>query len=181
MSETQQHWATQGLNFYVGAKLAWDASLDVDALLAEYYRRFYGRAEAPMRRYWECWEDAMIAHREAGGLRLPVAAHDDAGAGGDLRAPPHARRSSWRAATREKVAKRVALARLGLDFTEAWTRMRAHGDRGEWALALAAGEEAIRRIAGDRGTEPQAFFISLAVEQTEAAILPYRRVAAASR
>ena len=60
-SETQQNWANQGLNFYVAAKLLWNPSTDVDALLREYHQRFYGRAALPMRRYWERWEAAMAA------------------------------------------------------------------------------------------------------------------------
>jgi hypothetical protein len=178
MSETQQHWATQGLNFYVGAKLAWDPSLDVDALLAEYYSRFYGRAERPMKAYWECWEQAMVR----------TAAPEDYGYQWQRMFTPEqvsscgaflAEAETLARGDREKVVKRVALARSGFDFTEAWTRMRAHADRGEWALALSSGEDAIRRLESTAGTEPQAFYISLAVQQTRAQMDPFRAALAA--
>src|SRR5205085_169015 len=60
-SETQQNWGTQGINFYVAARLLWNPDEDVDRLLREFYRDFYGPASAPMRRYWERWEQAMAS------------------------------------------------------------------------------------------------------------------------
>ena len=59
ISETQQNWANQGLNFYVAAKLVADPTVDVDALLAEYFTRFYGKAGGAMRRYSDLWETAI--------------------------------------------------------------------------------------------------------------------------
>ena len=41
------------LNAYVMARLWWDRDQDVDALLAEYYRRFYGPAAKPMKTFIE--------------------------------------------------------------------------------------------------------------------------------
>ena len=173
MSETQQHWANQGLNFYVAAKLAWEPRTDVDALLADYHRRFYGRAGEAMRRYWDRWEQAMVAtaaHGHGGYEWLRMFTPDlVAAAERDL---AEAERAA--ASEPEKVHKRLALARMGFRFTEAWTRMRQHADAGNYAAALAAGEEAIARIDQTAGTEPQAFWISLAVGQTRAMMQPYR-------
>jgi hypothetical protein len=45
---------------------------------------------------------------------------------------------------------------------------------------VAAGEEAIARIRATQGMEPQAFFIALAVSQTEAMVKAYREGRAAS-
>lgn len=42
-----------GLSFYLAAKLAWNASLDPEALLADYFEKFYGPAAQPMRRVYE--------------------------------------------------------------------------------------------------------------------------------
>jgi hypothetical protein len=177
MSETQQHWANQGINFYVGAKLAWDPHLNVDLLLADYHRRFYGRAAEPMRRYWERWEEAMVetgTGRDGGYEWLRMFTPERVEECGRLldEAEALARQDG------EKVRRRVAFARLGFRFTEAWTRMRAHAERGEWAQAIAAGEEAIARVEETSGTEPQAFFVPLAVSQTRAMIQPYREALA---
>jgi hypothetical protein len=177
MSETQQHWANQGLNFYVGAKLAWDPSRDVDALLADYYQRFYGAAAAPMRRYWERWEQAMAAGAAQGhggyewlAMFTPALAAE---ADGIL-----AEAERLAEGDGEKVRRRVALARLGFRFTEAWTRMRDYASRREWAAAVAAGEEAVRRLRESAGSEPQAFWIDLAATQTENMMKPYREALA---
>jgi len=42
----------QHLNLYVTAKLYWDADQDVDKLLDEYFRLFYGPAEKEMKKFW---------------------------------------------------------------------------------------------------------------------------------
>ncbi len=51
-------WHRLGLNFYVAAKLAWNPDLDVDALLADYFEKFYGPAAEPMRAYFMTLEKA---------------------------------------------------------------------------------------------------------------------------
>jgi hypothetical protein len=73
-----------------------------------------------------------------------------------------------------KIRRRVALARAGFRYTEAWTRMRRHADGREWSAALSAGEEAIACAEDTAGGEPQAFWLPLAIRQTRAALAPYR-------
>ena len=48
--------AVNHLNCYVTARLWWDADQDVDALLNEYYRNFYGPAAKPMQAFIEYCE-----------------------------------------------------------------------------------------------------------------------------
>lgn len=52
----------QHLNLYLTAKLLWDADLDVQALLDEYFEGFYGAAAGPMKQFWETaagiWEES---------------------------------------------------------------------------------------------------------------------------
>jgi len=45
--------AIDGLNLYITARLWWDADQDVDAILEEYYRRFYGPARDEMKAFIE--------------------------------------------------------------------------------------------------------------------------------
>ena len=52
-------WDTDPLTLYVAARLMWNTKTDVDALLGEFYRLFYGPAEAPMRQYFEQLEAAV--------------------------------------------------------------------------------------------------------------------------
>ena len=52
-------WHRHGLNYYLAAKLCWNADLDVDALLDDYFIKFYGPAAAPMRDYFMTMESGM--------------------------------------------------------------------------------------------------------------------------
>ncbi len=52
-------WDTDPLTLYLAARLMWNVETDVDAVLSEFYRLFYGPAEAPMRRYHEQLEAAF--------------------------------------------------------------------------------------------------------------------------
>jgi hypothetical protein len=173
MSETQQNWANQGLNFYVGAKLAWDPTQDVDALLDDYFERFYGPAAGPMRRYWMGWERAMTATGQGahGGYEWLRLFTPERLAEADALL---AEAEGLAGANGGKIARRVALARTGFRFTEAWARMRWAANRSDWTAAIEAGEEAVRRIQATEGSSPWAFPVALAVSQTEGLIEPYR-------
>lgn len=46
------NWATQGLNYYIVARLHWDPSLDVDAMIDDYCRAGFGPAAKTMRAYF---------------------------------------------------------------------------------------------------------------------------------
>jgi hypothetical protein len=179
MSETQQNWANQGLNFYVGAKLSWDPALDVDALLDDYFTRFYGRAAGPMREYWLSWERSMqdTAQGAHGGYawQAMFTPARVAESGRLLDAAEH-----LAAEDRERVRQRVARARAGFRFTEAWTRMRDRASRWEWSAAVAAGEEALRLLKESHAADGLAFELPLAVSQTEAVLKPYQALAGAA-
>ena len=41
------------------AALEWDTKTDVDALLADFYTRWFGRAAAPMKTYYDALESAF--------------------------------------------------------------------------------------------------------------------------
>jgi hypothetical protein len=48
-----------GLNFYLASKLCWNADLNVDALLDDYFEKFYGPAAAPMKEFFMAMEKSM--------------------------------------------------------------------------------------------------------------------------
>jgi hypothetical protein len=54
-------WHRLGLNYYVAAKLCWNADLDVNALLEDYFGKFYGPAAVPMKTYFMTMEQSMQA------------------------------------------------------------------------------------------------------------------------
>lgn len=72
--------ATQHLNLYVTGKLYWNPSLDLDALLKEYYELYYGPAKAPMRAFYETaekyWNAANAKNRKTTGILAAVELKD---------------------------------------------------------------------------------------------------------
>jgi hypothetical protein len=165
ISETQQNWANQGINFYVAGKLVEDPSRDVDALLGEYFWRFYGKARDPMRRYFDLWESAMLGTSAAGdrgyawlSMFTPALVSE---AGILLK-----QAEALAAGDREKVRRRIALARSGFAYTEAYAQMLDASVRNDREAVLRWSEEAQRRVRATEGSAPQAFFVSLAIDQT---------------
>lgn len=58
-SECPQNWAGGGVpSLYIACKLMWNDKADVDALLTDFYVKFFGPAAAPMQRYIEAVEQA---------------------------------------------------------------------------------------------------------------------------
>lgn len=53
------NWSTDFLNLYLAPRVMWDIETEVDAVLDEFYRLYYGPAEAPMREYHEQLESAF--------------------------------------------------------------------------------------------------------------------------
>ena len=165
ISETQQNWANQGINFYVAAKLVDDPARDVDALLAEYFQRFYGEAGGPMRRYFDLWENAMQNTTSAGDggyAWLSMFTSDLVGeADRALRQAEQLARGAD-----PRFSRRVAFARSGFAFTEAFTKMLEAGLRKDTAAVKQWSDEAQARVRATERSSPQAFFVSLAIDQT---------------
>ncbi len=59
--------ATQHLNLYVTAQALWNAKLDVDHVLDEYYTQFYGPASAEMRTFWTMAETLWMSQKPVAG------------------------------------------------------------------------------------------------------------------
>jgi hypothetical protein len=72
-------WHRLGLNYYVAAKLAWNADLDVDALLDDYFEKFYGPAADAIQAYFTALERAYTDYNGCisyGLKRAEAIAHD---------------------------------------------------------------------------------------------------------
>ena len=67
-TESRNAIATTFLNLYMRARLLWNPDEDVDALLAEFYPKFYGPAAGPMRTYWStiynAWANTICTEHE---------------------------------------------------------------------------------------------------------------------
>jgi len=70
-TEGQNAWMVTHLNYYVRAKLMWNAQADVDELVRDYCQRFYGKAADAVERYvWTLEEviDQTTVHETWGRL-----------------------------------------------------------------------------------------------------------------
>jgi hypothetical protein len=56
-------WPANGPMLYVAAQLLWDPDQDPDALLDEFYTMCYGKAAAPMKRFWQRQEQIWQRRR----------------------------------------------------------------------------------------------------------------------
>jgi hypothetical protein len=114
------HWATQGLNYYVLAKLHWDPDVDVDVIIDDYCRSGFGLAVEPVKRYLtkieQLTDNAASAKTQPGASRPDVTEPYTQQTIAELRAlldeADNAARSD------ESARKRIAFLRIGLDFTE---------------------------------------------------------------
>jgi len=52
------HWLNNRINFYIYGQAAWDPDVDVDAVLADFFKHYYGPAEEPMAAFWRLIERA---------------------------------------------------------------------------------------------------------------------------
>lgn len=57
-TQYRENLGSNGLVYYVAARLLRDPGTDVDALLEDFYEKFYAEAAGPMREYYETLEDA---------------------------------------------------------------------------------------------------------------------------
>lgn len=67
-TESRGAAATTFLNLFFRLQLLWNPDADVDALLAEFYPRFYGPAAGPMADYWNAifaaWKNTVVTEHE---------------------------------------------------------------------------------------------------------------------
>ena len=114
------HWATQGLNYYVLARLHWNPDLNVDDLIDDYCRTGFGRAAGPVKRYFariEQLTDGIASVKTAPGetrpdVTEPYTPQVITELRGLLDEADKAAKSD------QAVQQRIAFLRTGLDFTE---------------------------------------------------------------
>ncbi len=60
MDEARNQWIEGGITTkYIRARLSWDADADVDALLRDFFARWYGPAARPAERFWDALDRTM--------------------------------------------------------------------------------------------------------------------------
>jgi len=164
-TESRNAIATTFLNLYLRARLLWNPDEDVDALLADFYPRFYGPAAEPMREYWSAifgaWEDTIVTEHEhfvAPAIYTPdllaVMAKNLRQAEGLI----DGIETQGRALTRNEqlFIQRMKFTRFSHDITAGYMSMvRAAATDCDYAEAVAAGERALavrERLTDMNGT-----------------------------
>ena len=70
MDETRNTWAECGIaSRYLRALLEWNADIDVDSVLGDFYQHWYGAAARPMQAFYDAIEDAIE--------KTPLHGHED--------------------------------------------------------------------------------------------------------
>ena len=117
------NWATQGLDYYVVARMMWDPSQDLEALIDDYLVNAYGKASAPaVKQYYDNLEeltaglvnDATYEGRKVNPERLLV--HYTPERLAELEKSLNAARDASADGSPER--QRIDLVRLGLEYSK---------------------------------------------------------------
>jgi hypothetical protein len=136
------HWATQGLNYYVVARLHWNPEQDVGAIVDDYCQAGFGSAARSVRRYFDGLEALM--DEAAAKKANPATAFHPKALDRLRKELEQARRD---AGSDPAVAKRIAFLQLGLRWTE--IEVRAHTFLADPAKA---DKEAVKKTLDERFT-----------------------------
>jgi Domain of unknown function (DUF4838)/Glycosyl hydrolases family 2, sugar binding domain len=133
--ESFPHWGSMTPTFYISGKLMWDVDVDVDGLVKDFAKNFFGPAQAPMHRYLVAMDAALrdADHHTGSSFNMP----DFYPA--KLRAKM--RLELDRAAALAKgtpSAKRVAAFRLTFDMLESFITMLDTRNQHDYKAANAA-------------------------------------------
>ena len=123
------HWSTQGLNYYVCAKLHWNPDLAIDAVIDDYCRAGFGPGAPHVKQYLlrlESVTDSIATEKLP--VTMPYTPHLIAELRGHLERAAEATRDE------PDAHKRVAFLRTGLDYTDGYAAIfrlgREHRDSG---------------------------------------------------
>jgi hypothetical protein len=136
--ESRNVWAEAGIaSRYLRAQLEWNADADVDAVLDDFFSRWYGRAAGPMKAFYMALDDTIT--------RAPIHGHED-------RVMPEVYTPELLVRLKELVARAEQLAdtdrdklhvradRLIYDHLVAYMDMAAADAAGDFTAAVAAAD-----------------------------------------
>jgi len=147
------NWATSAPLYYLIARLSWDVDADSLSILDEWYHGVYGPAYAPMKQYWE----TMIEAYYSGPCRSSSSAKNPLSFTPKVieRAWGHIRDAEKIVSDRlDKYQRFVAIARAGLEYTDAIAQGYALANDGNYTEAVVAGERALKVIKDSRMLQP---------------------------
>jgi hypothetical protein len=113
-------WATQGLNYYVVARLHWNPEQNVDAIVDDYCKSGFGPAAKSVRRYFDRLE--LLLDDAAAKDKKPVSVFTPEALTGLRRDLEQARKDAGGDAV---IVKRIDFLEVGLRWTEIEARAHA--------------------------------------------------------
>ncbi|MHB9106311.1 MAG: DUF4838 domain-containing protein [Armatimonadota bacterium] len=137
-SEARTTWMEEGIpTKYLRSRMMWDADLNVDAVLDEYFAAWYGKAAKPMKTFWGALEVAMestdlLGHEDR---VLPFVYTPELMIRLEL-----AVREAEKLPTDARTREHVKIDRLILEHLKAYMAMHAAEFDGKYAEAAKQGE-----------------------------------------
>jgi len=139
-AQAEPAWGMFGLNYYITARLAWDADLDAEQLLADYFTKFYGEAGQKMREYFEFMTRQAVSRAHT---PQPILTDDDIARGARLLAAAHA------LARTDVQRKRIELSLGYLRYVQAVRRFASSPGEESWAQIQRVGDSLKGSLAID--------------------------------
>ncbi len=138
------NWANEGPSLYVAGRLMWDVTTDVDALLDDFFEKFYGPAAAPMERYIMGLDQALHSSDFHGGAAVDLRHIYDV----DVRRMARESLVEARelAGGDNMYATRVEVASKGWEYFEAYVDMVEKRNSHDYEGSMAALERAERLL-----------------------------------
>lgn len=148
-TESRGAMATIFLNLFFRGQLQWNPDGDVEAMLAEFYPKFYGPAAEPMKQYWsaifDAWKSTIVTEHEyfvapaiytpelIASLRTSLQAAEEA-----------MNKSNKTAPDTQRYRDRLKFTHLSVDVLDAYMQMtRAANADVDYKAAVVAGERGL--------------------------------------
>lgn len=153
-TESRNALATTFTNLYLRARLMWNPDEDVDALLDDFYIRFFGPMAEAMKQYWSAifaaWENTIVTEHEyflAPAIYTPkliekLGTHLDEAEVVLAKTIPEGGQSS---ANQDLYRKRLRFVRLGYDVLRSYIAMvESAASNVDYTAAVEMGEHGLR-------------------------------------
>jgi len=143
-TESRGAIATVFLNLFMRGQLMWNPDADLNALLAEFYEKFYGPAAKPMAAYWgaifQAWDDTIVTEHEyfiAPAIYTPALIKE-------LRKHLEAAEAAAKGSNDAKLQERIKFTRLSFEVLSNYIAMvHAAATECDYKTAATAGEKGL--------------------------------------
>lgn len=155
VTESRNALATTFINLYMRGRLMWDPDAEPQALLDDFYSRFFGPAAQPMKAYWDAidraWSETIVTEHEYFVAPVIYTPQLVAELGRNLEiaermlAPLRAKTEADLSRNEKAYLARLKFVRLGFEVLHNYMDMvRSAGSDADYASARQAGERGLK-------------------------------------